>query len=615
MDGATHAQIFFRIMLPLVAPILAVTGAARLHRHDQRVPHRQRLPAPTRRQDPRGRPVRPGRRRQRNTNFGMFCAGHAAHRDPDGAGLPVAAALHRLRAHRRSGQGMSRSARKGGVSVPVDPHHRRLGALHVSRRQTPACLGDRRSTGPGAGRHARDRPASTVRVRRSTSGVPSCDGEPRLQPRRSSTAPTATSVWWRAAVAGAQPGHALPVPARRQRGHRWLHRGRARRPRRPRRRRLQAGQRTPRRRPGPATRSSTRSSPTGSPARPPPTSRRCRTGRVPCDWDAPVVGRGPRRRRQFYGGDLDGITGRLDHLGPLGVDTVYLTPFFPARSNHRYDASTFDAVDPLLGGDAALARLADAVHARGMRLLGDITTQPHRRRARVVHRATPTSAQERELLLLRPARRATTSWLGRAERCRSSTGTAPSCAGAFVDRRDSLRALARQPYGLDGWRVDVANMTGRRGADDLHPRGGAAAARGPCATRGPTRLLVAEHAHDAAGDLDRDGWHGHDELRRLHPAAVDLAARGPTWRCRTSSASPAACRRAAATPCVATMRAFAARHVVAVVTRTRGQLLGSHDTARIRTVVGDAGPAWRWPPGCSPPCRACRWCSPATSSA
>ena len=64
----------------------------------------------------------------------------------------------------------------------------------------------------------------------------------------------------------------------------------------------------------------------------------------------------------------------LDHLEPLGVNLIYLTPVFPARSCHRYDASTFDHVDPVLGGDAALATLVDAAHARGIRVVGDLTT-------------------------------------------------------------------------------------------------------------------------------------------------------------------------------------------------------------------------------------------------
>ena len=55
-----------------------------------------------------------------------------------------------------------------------------------------------------------------------------------------------------------------------------------------------------------------------------------------------------------YGGDLDGIREHLDHIQSLGVNTVYLTPIFPAHSNHRYDAASFDEVDPALGGDAGV---------------------------------------------------------------------------------------------------------------------------------------------------------------------------------------------------------------------------------------------------------------------
>ncbi|MGO7983620.1 alpha-amylase family glycosyl hydrolase, partial [Rhizobium johnstonii] len=53
---------------------------------------------------------------------------------------------------------------------------------------------------------------------------------------------------------------------------------------------------------------------------------------------------------------------------------LYLTPIFPGRSNHRYDASSFDIVDPLLGGDAALVRLVQAAHERGIRVIGDLTS-------------------------------------------------------------------------------------------------------------------------------------------------------------------------------------------------------------------------------------------------
>ncbi len=60
---------------------------------------------------------------------------------------------------------------------------------------------------------------------------------------------------------------------------------------------------------------------------------------------------------QVYGGTLDGVAAQLDHLTGLGATLLYLTPVFEAHSNHRYDAVSFDRVDPLLGGDAALDRL------------------------------------------------------------------------------------------------------------------------------------------------------------------------------------------------------------------------------------------------------------------
>ncbi len=74
---------------------------------------------------------------------------------------------------------------------------------------------------------------------------------------------------------------------------------------------------------------------------------------------------------QFYGGDLQGVTGKLDYLTGLGFDTIYLNPIFAARSNHRYDTDDFLTVDPSLGGDAAFTQVVAAARARGMRVLLD----------------------------------------------------------------------------------------------------------------------------------------------------------------------------------------------------------------------------------------------------
>jgi cyclomaltodextrinase len=82
-------------------------------------------------------------------------------------------------------------------------------------------------------------------------------------------------------------------------------------------------------------------------------------------WDAPPTNYG------FKGGDLLGIVEHLDHIATLGANALYLTPIFQSASNHRYHTYDYLAVDPLLGGDAALRELVDAVHARGMRIILD----------------------------------------------------------------------------------------------------------------------------------------------------------------------------------------------------------------------------------------------------
>ena len=74
---------------------------------------------------------------------------------------------------------------------------------------------------------------------------------------------------------------------------------------------------------------------------------------------------------EFQGGDLQGVTQKLDYLHDLGVDILYLTPVFTSPSTHKYDCSDFYHVDPGFGGDEALRELVDCVHRRGMKIVLD----------------------------------------------------------------------------------------------------------------------------------------------------------------------------------------------------------------------------------------------------
>ena len=56
---------------------------------------------------------------------------------------------------------------------------------------------------------------------------------------------------------------------------------------------------------------------------------------VPRAWDELPTGRGPATPREWFGGDLPGIEQHLDHIESLGANAIYLTPIFPASSTHR----------------------------------------------------------------------------------------------------------------------------------------------------------------------------------------------------------------------------------------------------------------------------------------
>ncbi len=76
-------------------------------------------------------------------------------------------------------------------------------------------------------------------------------------------------------------------------------------------------------------------------------------------------------RDNFFGGDLQGILDHLDHIEAVGANALYLTPIFEARTNHRYDAVDYFAIDHRLGDLAAFTRLLDACHDRGIRVVLD----------------------------------------------------------------------------------------------------------------------------------------------------------------------------------------------------------------------------------------------------
>lgn len=72
-------------------------------------------------------------------------------------------------------------------------------------------------------------------------------------------------------------------------------------------------------------------------------------------------------------GDLRGLIARLDYLQWLGVDCLWLPPFYPSpMRDGGYDVSDYTAIAPQYGSIADFHELVDEAHARGMRIVVDL---------------------------------------------------------------------------------------------------------------------------------------------------------------------------------------------------------------------------------------------------
>lgn len=230
---------------------------------------------------------------------------------------------------------------------------------------------------------------------------------------------------------------------------------------------------------------------------------------IPAAWNEPVDPVLPGRSQQFYGGDLPGIVEHLDHLVSLGVNLVYLTPVFPARSNHRYDAASFDSIDPLLGGDDAYIRLIEECQARGIRVIGDLTSNHSGDRHEWFQEAlgSPGAATETFYYFTDESNTDYEKWLGTPTLPKFNWASA-ALRERFITADDSVVAKwLKPPYSIDGWRIDVANMTGRLGDIDLNAEV-RQLLRETMLRVAPDAVLFAESTNDATSDLQGDGWHG-----------------------------------------------------------------------------------------------------------
>lgn len=302
------------------------------------------------------------------------------------------------------------------------------------------------------------------------------------------------------------------------------------------------------------------------------------------EWNELPQGRGEYTSSEYFGGDLKGVEQHLDHINDLGINGIYFTPFFPSNSNHRYDAASFDHVDPFLGGDEALHSLVKKAKKSQIKIMGDLTSNHCGAGHPWLAKALKNKASKERTYFYwdKTVAHGYVGWWGLASLPKLNFNSQALRKEMYSGKNSIVKKWIRPKFGMSGWRIDVGNMTGVLGKDDLHDEVMHGIRKAMDETN-PNAWLVAENGDFFASDLDGLGWHG---------AMNYQGFMRPLWNWINQNNQigggfqglPFEMPKINGAQLVNSMKQFNAsvpwRSVVASMV-----LLDSHDTARFRTVV------------------------------
>ena len=304
----------------------------------------------------------------------------------------------------------------------------------------------------------------------------------------------------------------------------------------------------------------------------------------PRDWNELPRGRSKYTGQELYGGDLYGVEEKLNYLSDLGVNGIYLTPIFPSRSNHRYDATTFDEVDPILGGDKAFKSLIRSAKKKKIRILGDLTSN----HCGVGHDWIITakknkSSKERSFFYWdKSIKWGYVGWFGLESLPKLNYSSKALRKAVYEGKNSIVKKWISPKFGMAGWRIDVGNMTGVQGSENHHVEV-MQGIRKAMQEVDPETWLVAENGDFIASDLNGLGWQGAMNYQGFMRPFWNWMNRNPEIT-GGFQGLPFAMPKIDGQQFFASMQEFNAsipwRSLAASML-----ILDSHDTARFRTVV------------------------------
>ena len=172
-----------------------------------------------------------------------------------------------------------------------------------------------------------------------------------------------------------------------------------------------------------------------------------------------------QKHYSYYGGDLQGIQQKLGYLTDLGINALYLNPIFTAPSPHKYNVENYEEIDLHFGGQYAFESLSRALKEKNMRMILDIVpnhcgeTHPWFQKAK----ADP-NAPENEYFIFQSHPDRYSHWLFATSLPKLNYQSQKLRQKMYQAKDSIFRYWLRW---VDGWRVDVGNMLARENQTQL----------------------------------------------------------------------------------------------------------------------------------------------------
>lgn len=199
----------------------------------------------------------------------------------------------------------------------------------------------------------------------------------------------------------------------------------------------------------------------------------------------------------FFGGDLEGISQKIDYLKELGVNALYLNPIFEAPSNHKYDCSDYFNVDKHFGGNKALAQLTENLHENDMKVILDIS---------INHTGdTHHWFKEKKDFYYFYDDENYEAWCGVKSLPVLKYENPDVRNLMYKDEKSVLKYWLNEPYFIDGWRFDVGHYTAKVKGSTIY-REIWREIRKELKALNKDAYLIAEHWTDAQEYLQGDMW-------------------------------------------------------------------------------------------------------------